>query len=180
MARLFTALRLPPETVDALLDTMEAVEAARWQDAEQLHLTLTFLGEVANRTADDLVAALARVEVRPFAVAPQGVGHFEHKGRVKALWAGVAANPDLLALQRRVAQACAMAGCPPEARRFLPHVTLARLGHASPDVPAWLARHATLALPAFPVRRFALLESTLSLDGSRYTLVEEFPALATG
>jgi 2'-5' RNA ligase len=178
MPRLFTALRLPPDPADALLDTMEAVEAARWQDAEQLHLTLTFLGEVDHRTAGDLVASLARVDVRPFALALRGVGHFEHKGRVKALWAGVAPNPELLALQQRVVQACAMAGCPPERRRFLPHVTLARMGQASPDVPAWLARHATLALPAFTVRGFALLESTLSPDGARYALVEEFPALS--
>lgn len=175
MPRLFTALRLPPAVADALLDTQEGVDAARWQDDEQLHLTLAFLGEVDVRAADDLIAALARVPVPPFAVALRGVGHFEHKGRVKALWAGVAPCPELHALQHRVAQACAMAGCPPIARRYVPHVTLARVSGPAPEVPAWLARHALLAVPDFTVASFALYTSTLSPGGSHYTLVEQFP-----
>ncbi|MEO5707535.1 MAG: RNA 2',3'-cyclic phosphodiesterase [Alteraurantiacibacter sp.] len=175
MPRLFTAIRLPPDIADLLLDTQEGVEAARWQDDEQLHLTLTFLGDVTAHAADDLVSALSSVPVQPFELALRGVGHFEHKSRVRALWADVAANPDLAALQQRVAQACAMAGCPPEARRYLPHVTLARLSGPSPEVPAWLARHARLALPAFTVRSFALMASTLTPNGSHYTLVEQFP-----
>jgi 2'-5' RNA ligase len=175
MPRLFTALRLPPAVADALLDTQEGVDAARWQDDEQLHLTLAFLGDVDVRAADDLVAALARVPVSPFALALRGVGHFEHKGRVKALWAGVAPSPELHALQSRVAQACAMAGCPPQARRYIPHDTLARLGGPAPEAPAWLARHALLAVPEFTVTGFALYTSTLSPGGSHYTLVEQFP-----
>jgi RNA 2',3'-cyclic 3'-phosphodiesterase len=175
MPRLFTALTLPDAVADLLLDTMEGVPAARWQDADNLHLTLTFLGEVPVPAVDDLVLALSRVEVRPFDLALRGMGHFEHKGRVKALWAGVAPSDPLLALQGRVAQACAQAGFPPEARRFLPHVTLARISGSAPQVPAWLATHALLASPAFTVGGFTLFASTLSPVGSHYTPVEQFP-----
>lgn len=175
MPRLFTALTLPDAVADRLLDTMEGIPDARWQDAEQLHLTLTFLGDVPERGVDDLVLALARVALPPFPLSLAGVGHFEHKGRPKALWAGAAPNDALLALQQRVAQACAMAGYPPEARRFVPHVTLARLRGTVPQVPAWLAAHALLATPAFTVRGFTLFASTLSSVGSHYTSVEQFP-----
>lgn len=175
MPRLFTALTLPDAVSDLLLDTMEGIPQARWQDAEQLHLTLTFLGEVPASGVDDLVLALSRVEVRPFALALGGVGHFEHKRRVKALWAGVAPSEPLLALQARVAQACALAGFAPEARKFIPHVTLARLSGAAPQVPAWLAAHALLATPAFTVSGFTLFASTLSPVGSHYAPVEQFP-----
>lgn len=175
MPRLFTALTLPDEVADLLLDTMEGIPSARWQDAEQLHLTLTFLDDVPGPAVDDLVLALSRVAVHPFDLALAGVGHFAHKGRVKALWAGVAPCAPLVALQARVAQACAMAGYPPEARRFVPHVTLARLGGSAPQVPAWLAAQGLLAIPAFPVRSFTLFASTLSPVGSHYTPVEQFP-----
>jgi 2'-5' RNA ligase len=175
MPRLFTALTLPDAVTDGLLDTMEGIPAARWQDAEQLHLTLTFLGEVPAPGVDDLLLALSRVDFAPFALNLSGVGHFEHKGRVKALWAGVAPSPALEALQGRVAQACAMAGYPPEARRFVPHVTLARMSGSVPQVPAWLASHALLAAPPFTVSRFTLFASTLSPVGSHYTPVEHFP-----
>lgn len=175
MPRLFTALTLPDDVVDLLLDTMEGVPHARWQDAEQLHLTLTFLGEVPDPAIDDLVLALSRVPLAPFPLSLSGVGHFEHKGRPKALWAGVAASAELAALQARVAQACAMAGFPPEARRFVPHVTLARLSGTVPQVPAWLAANSLLATPPFTVRSFSLVASTMSPVGSHYTPVERFP-----
>ncbi|MXO71439.1 RNA 2',3'-cyclic phosphodiesterase [Alteraurantiacibacter buctensis] len=175
MPRLFTALTLPEPVSDLLLDTMEGLADARWQDAEQLHLTLTFLGDVPQPAVDDLVLALSRVPVTPFTLTLSGVGHFEHKGRAKALWAGVAPSEPLHALQARVAQACAMAGFPPEARRFLPHVTLARLGGQVPGVPQWLAAHALLAAPPCTVDSFTLFASTLSPVGSHYTPVEQFP-----
>ena len=49
MHRLFVALRPPEDARDALIDTMEGVEGARWQFDEQLHLTLRFAGEVNAR-----------------------------------------------------------------------------------------------------------------------------------
>ena len=176
MPRLFTAIALPEATADLLLDTMEGIPQAHWQDAEQLHLTLTFLGEVAPVAVEDLVTALARVDFMPFALALSGVGQFERKGRIHALWAGVAPSAELVALQRAVAQACAMAGVPPEARRYLPHVTLARFSRPAPEVPAWIAANARLATPPFTVRGFTLFASTMSSVGSRYTPVEEFAA----
>lgn len=177
MPRLFTAIRLPSAVMDGLLDTMEALEGARWQDDEQLHLTLTFLGDVDGHGVDDLVTSLSRVAFDPFALDIKGVGHFEHKGRVNAVWAGVAPSPALEVLQQRVAQACTAACLPPDHRRFLPHITLARMNRAGPDLPAWLARHALLALPAFTVSRFALFESTLGQGGSLYTTIAEFGCL---
>lgn len=175
MPRLFAAIVPPAPVIDALLDTMEALENARWQYDEQLHLTLAFLGDVPPVKVDDLVASLARVNFEPFALEVKGVGHFEHKGRVHAVWAGVAPGPALLALQASVAQACAAAGCPPDQRRYLPHITLARMNRGGADLPAWLARHALLALPPFTVARFALFESTLAHGGAVYTPLAEFP-----
>ena len=69
MHRLFVAIR-PPEAVrDLLLDTMEGVAGLRWQDDEQLHLTLRFVGEVERPLAEDLAAALATLRFEPFELA---------------------------------------------------------------------------------------------------------------
>ncbi len=175
MPRLFTAIVPPATVIDALIDKMEALENARWQDDEQLHLTLTFLGEVPPVRVDDLVASLSRVSFEPFALEVKGVGHFEHKGRVHTVWAGIAHSPALVALQASVAQACAAAGAVPDQRRYLPHITLARMNRGGADLPAWLVRHALLALPSFTVARFALFESTLAHGGAVYTPLAEFP-----
>jgi 2'-5' RNA ligase len=175
MPRLFTAIRLPPAIMDSLLDTMEALEHARWQDDEQLHLTLTFLDAVPPTQVDDLIASLSRVAFDRFDLEVKGVDHFEHKGRVNAVWAGITPCPALIALQARVAQACASAGVVPDHRRYLPHITLARMNRGGADLPAWLARHALLLLPPFTVSRFALFESTLGHGGAIYTALAEFP-----
>jgi RNA 2',3'-cyclic 3'-phosphodiesterase len=176
MPRLFIAIRPPLPAIDALFDTMEAVENARWQDEEQLHITLAFLGDVPETAIDDLAVSLARVDFAPFDLTIAGTGHFERKGRIHALWAGIEPSPALLDLQRRVSEACERAGLTPERRRYHPHVTLARFSRPSPDIAAWLARHGTLRLSPFAVNRFGLYESHLSHDPAHYEELALFPA----
>ena len=56
MHRLFVALRPPPAVRAALAATMDGVPRARWQDDEQIHLTIRYIGEVDRRVAEDVVA----------------------------------------------------------------------------------------------------------------------------
>lgn len=178
MARLFVALR-PPRTVrDTLLSAQGGVEGARWQDDDQLHLTLRFVGEVDRQTGDDLLVALSAIMCAPFVLEAKGSGHFEKRGRANALWAGLAPSLGLAALQRKVEHACRAAGLQPEPRTFVPHITLARLGRGSRGAGDWLVRHGDLAAPSWPVRAFRLYESVLHPDGTRYTPIAEWPLLS--
>ena len=63
MHRLFIALRPPSAIRNALIDTTEGVEGARWQFDEQLHLTLRFAGEVDAWRQIIIFAALASIVV---------------------------------------------------------------------------------------------------------------------
>jgi len=175
MHRLFVALRPPEEVRDALIDTMEALEGARWQDDGQLHLTLRFVGEVDARAADDLVQALARVPVQAFDVELAGIGHFERKGVPQAIWARARPSPALLALRGSVERACISAGQRAETRAFLPHVTIARLGRGTAPIGPWLARHGTLRAN-WRANGFALFESHLGHAGAAYEEIVHFPA----
>jgi len=177
MPRLFVALRPPEPVRDALIDTMEALDGARWQDDEQLHLTLRFAGEVERRTAEDLAGALSRVEMDPFDVELTGVGHFERKGRPHAVWAHALPSPALAALQKSIERACRAAGLPPERRAFHPHVTIARLNRSTAPIGAWLARHGTLRA-SWRADTFGLYQSHLTHSGSLYELVERYPGMA--
>ena len=67
--RLFIAIRPPAVVRDALIDTMEALDGARWQDDDQLHLTLRFVGEVERAVANDLAAALEAISMPPFGLS---------------------------------------------------------------------------------------------------------------
>src|SRR5215212_1632639 len=109
MHRLFVAIR-PPEAIrDLLVDAMGDTPDFRWQDDEQLHLTLRFIGEVDRPTADDLADALRGIRAAKFPIRIKGVGRFEQRNR-GALWAGVEPRAPLAGLAAKVERACLSAG----------------------------------------------------------------------
>jgi 2'-5' RNA ligase len=177
MIRLFVALRPPPAIRALLAVTMGGVIGARWQDDDQIHLTLRFIGEVEHPLADDIVAMLGQIHAQAPTIALAGVGRFERRGATTTLWAGVTPHDALAALHRKVDQACIRAGMPAEHRAYLPHVTLARLarGAAGPDAERWIADHAGLASAPFDLPHLILYESRLTADGARYEPVMRWP-----
>lgn len=173
MFRLFAALRPPVAIRQRLESLMEAVPQARWQDDEQLHLTVRFIGEVDGRTADDIAAALGRIAGDAPTVRLHGVGAFDN-----ALWAGVTPAEPLAKLHRKVDHALVRCGLEPERRAFLPHITLARLprsARTSPEIAAWRLRHAALASDPFCLMHLTLFESRLTREGARYEPVARWP-----
>jgi RNA 2',3'-cyclic 3'-phosphodiesterase len=175
MPRLFVAIR-PPETVrTALLSLMSDVEAARWQDDEQLHITLRFIGEVDPATADDLAAGLASIASRSLALSVSGVGSFEKRGRVHTLWAGVHPHEPLVTIHRKIGRLMAAIGLSENGLAYIPHITLARFGGQGGQVGRFLARHGDLSLPPFEATEFALYESRLGSEGATYEAAVRYP-----
>lgn len=172
--RLFVALTPPQSARDALIDTMEGMDAARWQADEQLHITLRFVGEVDTPVANDLAAALGMIGMKDFPVTIASVGHFARRDRAKAIWAAITPSPQLSELQHKVERACRAVGLAPETRKFVPHVTLARLSGTT-HIAEWLDRHARIRLDPFMAGAFTLYESTLGKAGSRYDPVVRYP-----
>ncbi|HYC95289.1 MAG TPA: RNA 2',3'-cyclic phosphodiesterase [Sphingomicrobium sp.] len=173
MHRLFVAIR-PPETIrKQLLGLMGGVHDLRWQNDNQLHLTLRFIGEVERPRADDIAAELGRIRFEHFPVALDGVGKFE-KRRSGAIWAGLQPKDELKTLAAKVERACQSAGLEPEPRAYRPHITLARWNGRAPNLDRFLERHCGLASDPWEVREFILFESRLGQGGAHYEPVESF------
>jgi len=175
MHRLFVAIRPPKAVRDQLLSLMGGMRGARWQDDDQLHLTLRFIGEVDRHVADDIHAALGAIHHPRFEIALSGLDHFDRRGEPVALWAGVAPHEPLKALHKKVDQACLRAGVEPDRRAYLPHITLARLGRGGGPVQPLLEGAGGVASPLFTVDEFCLFESELTPDGAIYSIVERYP-----
>ena len=171
MHRLFVAIRPPEPIRDLLIDAMNDSADFRWQDEEQLHLTLRFIGEVERPVADDLAAALTRIRAEPFELRMAGTGRFEQRSG-GALWAGVEPKAPVAALAAKVERVCQETGLEPERRAFHPHITLARWkGRRTREVHDFLERHRGLASEPFAVTEFTLYESRLSRHGAHYEAV---------
>ena len=166
--RLFVALALPDVIAQGLTMLQAGVPGAHWQTREQLHLTLRFIGEVDGRDATAADDALSLIDAPKFSLALKGVGEFGGK-TPHALWAGVSDKEPVVFLQRKIETALQRAGLPPEQRKFLPHVTLARLrGSQRGRVMDFLTDHALYASPPFDVEAFILYSSVLTPNGSIY------------
>lgn len=174
--RLFFGIRPPDAIRDSLTDLMAGIDNARWQDDDQLHLTLRYIGEVETHRADDIAEAAAAIRFEPFELRIAGCGFFERKGIPRALWAGVDHSDPLVRLHRKVERACVQCGVPPETRKFMPHITLARLNTASGPLASFLARHTGLALGPWTVESYILYESHLREQGSLYEPIVTYSA----
>lgn len=174
MHRLFVAARPPEPIRRQLIALMAGIGEARWQKDGQLHLTLRFIGEVDGRTAEDIAEALLTVRHPPIHTAIAGIGTFERKGRIDALWAGLAPADALAALHRKIDHALVRIGLAPEGRAYHPHVTLARFGRKGGDVSHFAALHAGLASPRFRLDSFGLYESRLGGAGTQYEEVARY------
>ena len=177
MTRLFVAVELPEDIKERLAACRGGIEGARWQNTEQMHLTLRFIGEVNPLRQADIHAALASLRFTPFQVTLAGIGLFGKARKPRALWVGVEDAKPLRHLHEKIIHSLLGAGVAPEERKFMPHVTLARFsGGRARRLEDYLDHYAGLALPAFDVRSFALISSHLSQAGARYRVEETFPA----
>lgn len=176
MIRLFVALELPSEIRDRLAMLSTGIDGARFVASENLHITLRFIGDVEEPVIDDIVAPLARIRAEPFPVTLTGAGHFESGRRVRAVWIGVEKSRPLMELQERIEAAVARAGLPPEGRRFVPHITMARLRNVAPGaIRGWLSNSTLFRAVPFQANRFVLFSSHLGREGSHYRIEEAFP-----
>jgi 2'-5' RNA ligase len=175
MPRLFVALGLPAAAAAELaVIQLPRVAGVRLAEPGQMHLTLHYLGE-AN--VERMAAALRAVAAPAFPLEIEGVGQFPSAGGALTLWAGLRASVALLGLHAAVADALAAEGFQPEARRYTPHITLAR---CEPGVPAdvvaeFLDRRRAFALPGLPVTEFGLYSSARVGDAPVYRCERSFP-----
>lgn len=174
MPRMFTAIDLPATLKSQLAALRTDIPTARRVKPAQMHLTLRFVGEVSDKQAAALQAALHGVDGASFALALRGVGRFPPsiKKAPRVLWAGVDAPPELLALQAQIEQTVRTLGLPPDNKPFKPHFTLARLKthKPTPEADAFLQAHAHFTVEPFAVSEFVLIESKLSPQGPHYTV----------
>ena len=161
--RLFVGLSLPAPIVHLLSTTLPRRGLdARWHVADDLHLTLRFLGPVAPAREPAIIAALQTVRRPPFMIEMHGLDVF-NTPRQPVLYAGIASTRKLTTLCAEVTDALQPLGFDYRAYPFVPHVTLARLNRAA-SLDDYVARHDGSVRGSWQADRFHLFESATAKE----------------
>ena len=180
--RVFIAVPLDPALRDAAAGLRRhlnaTADALRWVPPGNLHLTLKFLGEIAERRLPKVADAVHEVARRtgPFTISLAGAGAFPSVRRPQVVWVGVGEGSEsLVALARDLDAALHRMKFPRERRPFRPHLTVARARHAgpSPDLSGPLSDLGVLTVGIQAVDRLVVMESRLNPAGAIYLPIEE-------
>ncbi|MFD1913087.1 RNA 2',3'-cyclic phosphodiesterase [Halodurantibacterium flavum] len=177
MIRAFVALDLPQVLRSRLAILSQMLPLPRREPEENYHLTLCFLGEVPEPLLEDVHYALEGMRAGAVDLRLSGVDSFGDD-RPRLVYAGVAPDDALAALQKKVVTAVRRAGCELERRRFVPHVTLGRFAPEAADLPR--LRAAMVQMAGFgtdPVRieELTLFQSHLGRGGAHYEPLARYP-----
>ena len=175
MPRLFTGLEIPRQVAESLSMMRGGLPGARWIDPENYHLTLRFIGDIDDALARDIGGLLGRVQRRPFELRLDGLTSFGGR-KPRALVASATAVAPLLELQAEQERLLQRVGLEPEGRKYIPHVTLARLRETSSwQVADYLSARGHFRSATFEVSRFVLFSSRSSVGGGPYVVEAAYP-----
>ena len=173
--RAFIAIEASTEVraaVGALVNELKGrVTTARWIPAQNLHITVRFLGWTSEETLSELTEELRDVlaKCKPFLLEFRGIGLFPTARRARVISALVSQPPpELDLLHRQVEAAVYRHGFPAERRPFRPHLTFARLRSSTAALPRIQAELDQRSLGRAAVDVAIVFESALKQTGAVY------------
>jgi 2'-5' RNA ligase len=188
LLRAFIAIEIPPniqaaiEKQTARLRQALGNETVRWIPAQNMHLTLKFLGDIASSHVDFLKQLLTREATlhSQFDLQIGGLGSYPTSRRPRILWVGLHIPAELVALQKSIETGTTRLGYEQEERDFAPHLTIGRVRqNASPaDLPKIRAAMDNIQLGNIGTARVDsvhLFKSELQPNGSVYTKLFSAP-----
>jgi 2'-5' RNA ligase len=162
----------------ALQETLSRSGAdVKWVEAENLHVTLLFLGEVDDRTLPAVCRAVALVAGRQegFTLTVETLGCFPNPRRPRVVWAGIGPGAaELVALHDALEPPLMELGCyRREERQYTPHITLGRVRgeQATDSLATAMARKSEWQAGRVEVRELLVLSSQLMREGPEYTVL---------
>jgi len=134
LLRAFIALEIPPRVQENVYRATANLRRGtgsfiRWVPAENMHLTLKFLGDISPANVEFLTQMI-RTEADAyhcFEIHLTGVGSFPNPKRPRVIYIRIQAPAELEALQHAVESGTRRLGYESEDRSFSPHLTIGRV-----------------------------------------------------
>jgi RNA 2',3'-cyclic 3'-phosphodiesterase len=189
--RLFIAIEIPQDIRASIASRLQEFRAIaqqiRWVRAENLHITLKFLGETDANKLGAIEHTLAQIKSAvPVAISLHMPAFIIHAKAPSIIWIGINPSSILQALVSEIEIRMHTLGFRKEERIFVPHLTLARVPRSGP--PRKVApfseelietiRNSPTEIGGFSTGEFHLIESKLKSTGAEYTTLHSFPFAA--
>ena len=175
MYRLFVAVDIPNEIKHSLAALCTGLPGVRWVNSNQMHLTLSFLGDVEENRFHDCKELLYTIKADQFTLTLKGIGLFLNKKRAQTLWVGLKESDELQNLHRTIDKALIKLGFPVDSRKFHPHITLGRIKKISTErLHSYIDYFSDYESAAFTVNEFILYSSILRPEGPLHKAEERY------
>jgi 2'-5' RNA ligase len=175
MPRLFTGLEIPSDVAQSLATLRGGLPGARWVDPENYHVTLRFIGDVDDVVAHEVASMLGRVRRGAFELRVEDLKSFGGR-KPRAVVATLGPGQAVMELQAEHERLMQRVGLEPEGRKYIPHVTVARLRESSSrQVADYLALRAPFRSASFKVSRFVLFSARTAVGGGPYVVEAGYP-----
>jgi 2'-5' RNA ligase len=147
------------------------IDGVKWEESEKLHVTLKFLGDVDESKVYEISNMLDKLvhSYSPFKLEFSDFGGFPDLKHPGVLYVGLSRNSELSKFHSELDQYLSKIGFEKESRRFIPHITLARVKkriHIRETLP--------ITQSIFNITHIGLIKSELGPEGSVYTPLKLF------
>ncbi|MDI6606492.1 MAG: RNA 2',3'-cyclic phosphodiesterase [Candidatus Omnitrophota bacterium] len=189
--RAFIAIELPKDIKDTLAELQQKLKSSgadvKWVAAQNIHLTLKFLGEIDDKQSTAIAGILEETGKNnaAFLIRLASVGVFPKADFPRVIWAGIdSGEEESHKLAAELEQKSAAIGIPREKRAFSSHITIGRVGSLQNKDKLIqglnnLAGYFEAEKPQFPVNKITLFKSTLTPKGPIYEIQKETSLKAT-
>ena len=189
LMRLFISLDFEPlrpvlkDIQDQVSDIADS-DAFRLKPARSYHCTLLFLGEIGQENLAFIQQGLSEISFTPFYLKLDSIGFFPSGSSIQVIWVGLSPVGEIKELAKKVREATVYSlsgGKEPnleglDNKEFIPHITLARVKPFKDAQAALEHLKAIRVKPALiEIKRFHLIQSTLTLQGPEYRVIASFP-----
>ena len=186
IVRCFIAIRLSPTIILQISSYIEALQKIsqdiRWTKAENIHLTLKFLGEIEDSRADMVKEKLYSVSkvFSQFSLKISGSGSFPGRKRPRVFWLGMEQSHEnpLFTVHKWIEDNLHTLGFEKEKRRFSPHLTIGRVRSKYPadftDLFSFMDKNPFPPID-LKVENLFFIQSFLKPTGAEYNIIESYP-----
>lgn len=184
--RSFIAIPLPDEIkqlINQKISTLRTIfpsNSIKWVQANNIHLTLKFLGNQSKSVLNELINKLEAAQtIERFTLSIEKLGAFPSIYKPNVIWIGVSTHKNLEQLNKKVGLISYSLINDIDNKGFSPHLTIARIKAGMHKdqfevIKKGLFDNRELPKIDFPVNHFSVYKSTLTPQGAIYNVLHRF------